>query len=1610
MRRRRTRLERLESRELLAGDCFEALTDPASLGSIDPVISVSEYRSGGDVASASLSVTSSIVGKSTLGRTFALTNPTAGLTIVEFDPGDGTALNSFAAPPQVAPGPDAGLAQTSTTVLVAGRSLDPIYELDPDNGALIRTIANPGIDVSGLTVIGNELFVESDNGTLTVIDLTTESVTRTLSTGGMVEGLASDGIFLYGMNASAMLHRIDAFSGAASPIYPLRETNFGEGLAVFGEELFVSDGNEIDVYDFDTGIYSRSLPGFTDSEGISASDAVPVFDFAPTANDETFMTSTNTAIVLTDFDLGANDFDPEGFAISISPISSPSNGTLTELAPGVYQYDPEADFVGIDSFDYEVFDGGLTNVATATIRVGVIDFPTDLFDADGFRWDIQGDGTIADGTNDAYDSGFQHVGFAFTSIGAIEADGRQVVIGPQAVDDVEVTRKVYVPNDQSFARYLEIISNPTAGAVTYTVSIVTNPGSDALTTIVSTSSGDATLTAGDDWLVTDDADGSGDPTLAHVVSGPGGIDPDSFAVNVMNEVVYEYTLTLEPGETQIVMHFGAQTADRATAINRANDLRNLGPSELAGMTQAERDAVVNFDANINSQAFLHGTKFQDDNGNGVRDEGEPGLPGVELYLDLDNDGVLGLGEPVTVSMDDDPMTAGIDETGRFEFNNLFDGLYTVREVIPEGFVQTGPVIAITSQQETFPLGPINAGVAAQETNVGTGWLMYSEENVFTRFAAAPPLNQTPYVNSNHIVAVRRVGSQWQYDTNNAWVNFTPVDNDRLLASVNYTADTVTSLEGTNTIVAGIAAGYVSGDLTFIADQFDGEFNNAEFTVTGTSFTVIRDSRPRVVGAINGGIAAQEANTGEGFVMHSPENLFTRFAAAPPLNDAPFVNANQLIIVRWTGAQWQYDNNDTWTDFTPIAGDRLLATVDFDADTITSLEGTLDVTDGIASGYLDGDLTFVANQFAGVANPNEFSVSGTFFTIPNSSVTVQDGAYVAEVVGQLSVSELDFANQFIGMDFGDAPASYGTLLIDDGPRHNNIGPHLGSARDAETDGQPSAASDADELQPNGAVNDEEQGIRFLDPLFIGLNSLVEVVASEDSFLDGFVDFNSDGDFDDAGEKVLDSVFLAAGVNLFSITTPASAIATDLTHARFRVSELGGLDATGFADNGEVEDYAITIEDLFDPRRVFLNNVGSGISVHDNATGTGWIMYSREDLYVRFEDAPPYSIGNLQSDNDLIAVRLNGSQWQYSDNQTWIDFTPVTGDHLIAAVDFDADTIAGLSGIDTTIAGIPAGYRSTDIVFVANYFANSINPGEFQLFGSYFTVATAAVDPVSFNVGSVNAGVAAQDDATGTGYLMYSEQNVFARFAADPPYNTGRLRNADHMVAVRFNDGVWQYDNNDAWIDFTPEPTDRLLAELDFDADTVTSLEGTSSVVAGVDAGYSSGDLSFTADRFNSVFNDGDFTVEGHYFIVGNANIVTTSVGPLGRGVAVQDDAIGTGFLMFSATRVFDRFSPSPLAAAGFQNADHIVAVRFFAGQWQYNNNDAWFGFTPESDDRLLAEVDFDDDTVSALRGRDEIFQGVALGYLDGDLEFIANQYGGVENIGDFTVTGTFFATL
>lgn len=269
-----------------------------------------------------------------------------------------------------------------------------------------------------------------------------------------------------------------------------------------------------------------------------------------------------------------------------------------------------------------------------------------------------------------------------------------------------------------------------------------------------------------------------------------------------------------------------------------------------------------------------------------------------------------------------------------------------------------------------------------------------------------------------------------------------------------------------------------------------------------------------------------------------------------------------------------------------------------------------------------------------------------------------------------------------------------------------------------------------------------------------------------------------------------------------------------------------------------------------------------------------------------------------------------------------------------------------------------------------------------------------------IGDLGRGIAVADDAVGSGYIMYSEESVFDRFAANPPL----ANNSQHLIAVQYDDGTWTYSDNWQWISFSPIATDRLLAEIDFDVDMSTSLEGASGSSHGITLGYAEADLTFAANMWNNKYNAGEFMVTGTFFDDAIGGPTFVPVGEINRGIATDDRATGTGYILHSPVSLFTRFAANPPHPS---NSHQLITVRFANGSWQYNDNTLWHNFTIDVGDRLLASVDFDADTILSLQGSSGQVYGVEQGFDDGDLSFLADWWNGAPNNGEFSVAGTYF---
>jgi VCBS repeat-containing protein len=128
-------------------------------------------------------------------------------------------------------------------------------------------------------------------------------------------------------------------------------------------------------------------------------NVTPVND-APVAEGDSYETDEDKTLNIAGPGILANDSDVEGNPLSAILVNGPSNGILQLNANGGFDYIPNADFNGTDSFTYRANDGSANSEpVTVTINVKAVnDAPVSLADAFFLEEDTSVQGNVL--TND----------------------------------------------------------------------------------------------------------------------------------------------------------------------------------------------------------------------------------------------------------------------------------------------------------------------------------------------------------------------------------------------------------------------------------------------------------------------------------------------------------------------------------------------------------------------------------------------------------------------------------------------------------------------------------------------------------------------------------------------------------------------------------------------------------------------------------------------------------------------------------------------------------------------------------------------------------------------------------------------------------------------------------------------------------------------------------------------------------------------------------------------------------------------------------------------------------------------------------------------------------
>lgn len=183
---------------------------------------------------------------------------------------------------------------------------------------------------------------------------------------------------------------------------------------------------------------------------------------------------------------------------------------------------------------------------------------------------------------------------------------------------MDMTRRVFVPSDDEFVRWLTIIEHTAGDAVTFHVGGSHDLGSDELTTLTDSSSGDTLADTTDTWVTSMEGYAAGesyDVRLGHIFQGAGSPAAPVASLDFTdgNDVLYWwYTITLNPGETAAIMYFATGQPTKAEAATQAAAVAGLEGSTLDCIDTDLRPSILNFEVAVCPGA-PDGTVCDDDN-------------------------------------------------------------------------------------------------------------------------------------------------------------------------------------------------------------------------------------------------------------------------------------------------------------------------------------------------------------------------------------------------------------------------------------------------------------------------------------------------------------------------------------------------------------------------------------------------------------------------------------------------------------------------------------------------------------------------------------------------------------------------------------------------------------------------------------------------------------------------------------------------------------------------------------------------------------------------------------------------------------------------------------
>lgn len=358
-----------------------------------------------------------------------------------------------------------------------------------------------------------------------------------------------------------------------------------------------------------------------------------------------------------------------------------------------------------------------------------------------------------------------------------------------------------------------------------------------------------------------------------------------------------------------------------------------------------------------------------------------------------------------------------------------------------------------------------------------------------------------------------------------------------------------------------------------------------------------------------------------------------------------------------------------------------------------------------------------------------------------------------------------------IDFGDAPASYGTLIQDNGARH-------------ELDNTTYLGFNPPNGKYNGPNNSsfedpDDDGVGFVTTLETGLDSVIQVMTSNEGYLNAWFDWNQDGDFEDNGEQLINQKLLTQGANTLIVRIPSDAVPGQ-TWARFRFSQQQVLESVGGSTSGEVEDYPVEITSV-------------PLSYNDYPSANGWTTIAFEDNWPQTAD---YDMNDV-----VFALRYTTIINTQTNNVERID---IRGKLLAMGGSYHSGFAIHLPGIkardinsattqmrinDIRVNSPLEAGRTQAIFIINNHLNESIKP-----ICSFYRTQQNCDQPVSFNF-DLSITLAAQipistfPKAPFDPFIFATPNYYHGSAFSEAPGRSYEIHLADHAPTEAFNKNFW-----------------------------------------------------------------------------------------------------------------------------------------------------------------------------------------------------------------------------